>query len=57
MTTNENRDDRLSESPAADSKIGQLTTMRYGRIEDMDRSVDLAFWQAGAQIACADDTS
>ena len=33
-------------SPEAHSENGRLTMMRYGRIEDMDRSFDLAFWQA-----------
>jgi len=33
-------------SPSVNPEDGRLTMMRYGRIEDMDRSFDLAFWQA-----------
>ena len=38
-------------SPTANSENGRLTMMRHGRIEYMDRSFDLAFWQA--QVATA----
>jgi len=46
MVTDRRSDERTPTSPAAKSENGRLTMMRYGRIEEMDRSFDLAFWQA-----------
>jgi len=46
MLSDRKTDDQHLAAPTANAQNGRLTMMRYGRIEEMDRSFDLAFWQA-----------
>jgi hypothetical protein len=46
MFSDRKADDPTPAVPPANSANGRLTMMRYGRIEEMDRAFDLAFWQA-----------
>ena len=46
MVSDVRTQDESPSAPTVKSENGRLTMMRYGRIEEMDRSFDLAFWQA-----------